>query len=228
MSRRHRGTPADLEPDAASTPEELFDANIGLADRLARRYSFGHRVDDDMRQVAQLGLLLAARRFDPELGAFVRFASVTIIGELKKYLRSNGWGVHVARSLQEDSITVTAAVDRLTTRNGSSPSVSQIGEHTGFEPERIVEALRVRDARFSSSVDALVSPPSSDHSAADAAILRVALSQLDDESRKLIGLRMERGLTQNEIGRLLGISQPQVHRRLKAALVELRRALEEG
>ncbi|MGB3735507.1 MAG: sigma-70 family RNA polymerase sigma factor [Ilumatobacter sp.] len=207
--------------------EQRFNEHVGLADRLARRYSFGTGLDDDLRQVAHLGLLLACRRFDPERGVFVRFATVTIVGELKKHLRSTGWGVRVPRSLQEDSITVAAGVDRLTARLMRSPSVGEVAEHTGFDRERVTEALRTRQARFSTSIERNEIDVAGFDDPADSAVLEQALDQLDPSERQLIELRHQQGLTQSEIGRLIEISQPQVHRRLARAEQALRELLRE-
>lgn len=215
------------EPAGSDAENELFERHLDLADRLARRFSFGAVVDDDLRQVARLGLLFACRRYDPERGAFIRFAVVTINGELKKHLRTHGWGVRVPRSLQEDSITVAAASERLTSRNGRSPTVGDVADETGFDRERVMEAVRAREARFPSSVEHAAIDVSDPADAMDAALLSHALSTLNDEQRALIEYRYRDGLTQAEIGRLIGISQPQVHRRIAEALERLRGELEE-
>lgn len=215
-------------PPASAT--QLFEDHVSLADRLARRYSFGRGVDDDLRQVAHLGLFLAAQRFDPELGFFVRFATVTIVGELKKHLRSTGWGVRVPRSLQEDSITVAAARDRLTTRLGREPTVGEVADHTGFDTERVVESIRAKEARFSTSLEQVGLDVVGETTTEGAAILSQSIDQLDAEQRHLIHLRYSEGLSQAEIGRVIGVSQPQVHRRLQRSLERLRDELgeEEG
>lgn len=212
---------------AVASEDELFEQHLSLADRLARRYSFGATVDEDLRQVARMGLLFACRRYDPDRGVFIRFAVVTITGELKKHLRSHGWGVRVPRSLQEDSITVAAASERLTGRLGRSPSVGDVADETGFDRERVMEAVRAREARFTTSVEHAGIDAADPTSSMDAALLAHALSTLDDEERALIEYRFREGLTQAEIGRLIGISQPQVHRRISAALERLRGELEE-
>lgn len=207
--------------------ERRFTDNVDLADRLARRYSFGAALDDDLRQVAHLGLLLACRRFDPERGIFVRYATVTIIDELKKHLRSRGWGVRVPRTLQEYSITVAAATERLTSRFGRFPTVGEVAEHTGFDRERDPEALRTRQARFSSSVEANEIDVAGLEDPEMSAMLEQALYGLDPDRRRLIELRHHEGLTQSEIGKLIQISQPQVHRRLSQAEATLRNELQE-
>lgn len=229
MIRERPTAMSDSSDDAWSqtaTEDELFERHIPLADRLARRYSFGAGIDDDLRQVARLGLLFACRRYQPERGVFVRFAVVTINGELKKHLRSHGWGVRVPRSLQEDSITVASATERLTAQLGRSPSVGDVAEATGFDRERVMEAVRAREARFTTSVEHAGIDTPDLGSSMDAALVAHAVSTLDEEERALIEYRYRDGLTQSEIGRLIGISQPQVHRRLAAALDRLRAELE--
>ena len=234
MSRADRdddvGAPVGMRTaEGAHDPEvdRRVEEHLSLADRLARRYSHGGVLDDDLRQVARLGLLLASRRFDPELGHFVRFATVTIVGELKKHLRSHGWAVRVPRALQEDSITVAAATDRLTSSLGRPPSIGEVAEVVGFQRERVADAVRVREARFGASGEHLEETVLGGSDPAESAVLGDALSHLDEGERTLLAYRFRDGLTQSEIGELLGISQPQVHRRLAAAVGRLRFELEE-
>ena len=208
-------------------PSELFDRHVALAERRARRYSFGRGIDDDLRQVALLGLHLATQRFDPDLGHFAPFASVTIDGELKKHLRNTGWRVRVPRSRQEDAITVNAADERLTARLARTPTVGEIAQHTGFDHDRVVEARRARRARFAEALDDVDAPPASATSLEDAAIMSVTLDQLEHTQRRLIRLRYTEGLDRTTIARRVGMSCTQVDRRLKRALSVLRRQLEE-
>jgi len=78
--------------------------------RRSRRASPAHgdRQDgDDLEQVAAIGLLEAIDRFDPDRGvSFSTIALPTILGELKRYLRDNGWSVRVPRAIQELALRV--------------------------------------------------------------------------------------------------------------------------
>lgn len=203
-------------------PEFLFEQHLGLADALARRFGTGRDKSEDLRQVARTGLLLAARRFDPDRGGFSGYAAVTIIGELKKHLRSNGWAVHVPRGLQEDSITVGTAAENLTARLARSPSIDEIADHTGFTTDRVLDALRARDARFGEGDGAIDGVRIQGNDPADTAIVAEAVDSLDTQDRELIGLRFSEDLSQSEIARRIGISQPQVHRRLTDVIDRLR------
>ena len=56
--------------------------------------------------------------------------------------------------------------------------------------------------------------------------LAVEAAALDDRERRVLHLRFERGLTQYEIGDLLGISQMQVSRIMRRALRRLLAAVQ--
>src|SRR4051794_17873522 len=90
-----------------------------LAHSLARRFIRPGMAGEDLAQVALLGLVKAADRFDPGAGVrFVSFATPTILGELRHHLRDNGWALHVPRSLQELAAQVQRAEAELGERLG--------------------------------------------------------------------------------------------------------------
>lgn len=223
----HAVTDRSVRQQAAQRPFDdadvlaRFDQHRGLAARLAARYA--HRSNkDDMGQVADLALLMASRRYDPALGAFERFAVTTIIGELKKHLRSTGWVVRVPRRLQEDALTVAAVVDRLTVTQGRSPRLSEVGSSCGLTPERVSEALRAGSARFGTQHDDerhLIDDES--ERLTRTLTVRAAVAALDDDARSLVQLIFDHGLTQREAAARLSISQSQIQRRLIKVLASL-------
>ena len=226
MSNKTRsGTTDETQPRDDAQVIARFEANRAMAARLAARYAHPSN-HDDMGQVADLALLLASRRYDPDCGPFERFAVTTIIGELKKFLRATGWVVRVPRQLQEDALAVTAAVDRLTITLGRSPRMSEVGAACGLTPERVSEALRAGSARFGA-------PHDRDHRHDDdepdrvarAVTVEAAIAQLDDDAQTLIDLIFTQGCTQREAGDRLHISQSQIQRRLAKALDRLEQPL---
>src|SRR5689334_17135632 len=117
--------------------ELLVERLLPLARRMARRYRRSDEPLDDLVQVATLGLIKAIDRFDPAREtAFSSYAVPTMLGELKRYFRDNGWAVHVPRGMQERVMQVDNAVKELSRRLGRSPSVAEVGaalrseEHT--------------------------------------------------------------------------------------------------
>lgn len=77
-------------PVRRSTPErdQLIEAHLPLARKLARRYRGRGETLDDLVQVGALGLIRASDRFDPGRGvAFGTFAARVIDGEIRRHLR---------------------------------------------------------------------------------------------------------------------------------------------
>ena len=106
--------------------EELVARLLPLARRMARRYRRSDEPLDDLVQVATLGLIKAIDRFDPAREtAFSSYAVPTMLGELKRYFRDNGWAVHVPRGMQERVMQVDNAVKDLSRKLGRSPSAGR-------------------------------------------------------------------------------------------------------
>ncbi len=82
--------------------EEIVRRFLPFARSLALRYRGGTEQIDDLVQVANLGLVQAIERFDPDRGAaFKSFAAPTILGELKRHFRDRVWNLRLPRGLQE-------------------------------------------------------------------------------------------------------------------------------
>jgi RNA polymerase sigma-B factor len=189
-------------------------------------------------QVASVGLLKALDRFDPERGvAFSSYAVPTIAGELRRYFRDRTWAVRPPRDLQERALAVEKTTTELTNRLGHSPTVRQIGQSLELEDEDVLEAMQALRAGTATSLSA---PRGSDddggdHTLADTigseeegfalAEHRVVYQQLahtlTPRERDVIELRFGADMTQEEIGKRVGVSQMQVSRVLRQALAKL-------
>lgn len=71
----------------SSLQEDLVVRHLPVARSLAARYA-GRGVEvDDLRQAARVGLVKAARRYDPEQGAFLSYAVPMATGEMRRCFR---------------------------------------------------------------------------------------------------------------------------------------------
>lgn len=74
---------------------------LPLADHIARRFEGRGEARDDLVQVARVGLVNAVNRFDVDAGSdFASYAVPTIMGEVRRHFRDNGWSVKVPRRLR--------------------------------------------------------------------------------------------------------------------------------
>ncbi|MDQ1511490.1 MAG: polymerase sigma-B factor [Actinomycetota bacterium] len=221
-----------------SLRNELIERHLGIAHHLAHRYRHRGVADEDLVQVATIGLLKSVERFDPERGSsFGAFATPTILGELRRYFRDATWALRVPRQLQERVLAVSRAVGPLTQRLGRSPSPKEIAHEADLSEEEVLEALEADGAYGTSPLDATadvgyrVDKSSMLADAADRGpeevveqrLLAASLvAQLTDRERYIVELRFARGLTQSQIADRIGVSQMHVSRLLSSALERMR------
>ena len=213
-----------------------------LARTLAARYARTQEPFEDLFQVACLGLVKAAGRYDPDRGAaFSSYALPTILGELKRHFRDKGRSIHLPRGLQELVLRVQSAEEQLSSRTGRSPTVLEIAEHLQLETESVLDALEAIAARNASSLDAPIdAEPGEDAATPHDTIgreddgyalveastsLAGAVQKLRKTDREVLELRLNHGLTQSEIAKRIGVSQMQVSRILRRATDQLRETM---
>jgi len=219
----------------AAARDELVRLFLPLAEHLARRFTGRGEPLDDLLQVASLGLVQAIDRFDPTREVqFSTFATVTIVGELKRHFRDRGWSIRVPRNLQETTLLVNRTVGELWQELGRSPTAQDVAERAHLSVDDVLEAMEAAHAYSTSSLDA---PIDADGIAmgetlgeADPAIavsedwmsIEQALRRLPAREQRILILRFFRGLTQAEIAEEIGISQMHVSRLLSRTLRMLR------
>jgi RNA polymerase sigma-B factor len=216
--------------------DRLVSENIGLARRLAHRFSHRGQPYDDLAQVASIALIKAVDRYDPERNvAFSTFATGTIIGELKRHFRDRGWAVRAPRRIQELYLELGAITESLGHQLGRSPTVAELAEAADCSEEAIMEAMEAGQGYRSASLDApgagsvslgdrLSTEDSGTAMVEERSVLEPALAALPERSQQIVKLRFIDGLTQSEIAAQIGISQMHVSRLLAASLAQLREA----
>jgi len=226
----------------AAARQELVERYLRLAQKLARRYARSSEPLEDLEQVASLGLVRAVDRFDASRGTtFSTFAVPTILGELRRHFRDRTWSLRVPRDVRDLAAAVERAADALMAELGRSPSAAELADALGRSVEDVVAA---REAALAYRCDSLDRPMRGDD-ADGAATLADRLGATDDElsraedevlldqlatavlserDRKVIRLRFQHDLLQREIAERIGVSQMQVSRILRDAVVRLQSA----
>jgi RNA polymerase sigma-B factor len=218
--------------------QRLIEKHLPLATDLARRY--GHRGEplDDLVQVARLGLIKAAARWDPSRGPVTAYAMPTIMGELRRYFRDSAWPVRAPRGLQESYREIAVVRDALLQELGREPKIDDLAHRLALDRETVVEALRGAQARVPVSLDRpLRSASRAATTHRDALVDRrddlrrcedsVALSQvsagLPTREREVVRMRFQSDMVQKDIAARLGCTQVHVSRILRGAVLEMRR-----
>jgi RNA polymerase sigma-B factor len=240
-------TRSDQSPPRTPVPypagrDELIQQYLPLARRLAKQYRYTTVSLEDLTQVAYMGLVLAADRYDPARGcSFPTYAIPTILGELRRHIRDHGWALRVPRGLQEKVLRLTSATASMNGRLGRSPSPTELAKETGLSTDEVLEAMQAMSAY---DVDSLDCPTRLEDETRDSAVAtigredpgyalvehracaRPAMSELSAIEHRIIAMRFFEDLSQSEIARRIGVSQMQVSRVLRHALDRLHRAMD--
>jgi RNA polymerase sigma-B factor len=215
---------------------QIVEAHRPLARQLARRFRGRGEPLDDLEQVAMVGVLKAVERFDLQRGVdFAAFASVTVIGELKRHLRDRTWRIRVPRGAQERGLLLGRAIEDLGHRLGRAPTVQEIAREIGCRDDDVLEAMEVNASYRNVNPDTgsgdfatgwlsrKACDPTDDYAAVDDAdLFRDLLDRLPPRQREICELRFIEELSQSEIGHRVGLSQMHVSRLLRASIEHMR------
>lgn len=206
-------------------PGIKFEDNIGLVYKAARGY-MGRGCDlEDLIQLGSIGLIKAIKRFDNSYGVcFSTYAFPLIVGEIRRFLRDDGI-IKVSRSVKENAAKGLAAREKIKKETGEEPTVSEISKACGVSYEDLVYAFEA--CSEVGSIDDEGAPlPKANTSLEDEAINKICVSQmiskLPPRERQIIVMRYMTDKTQSYIAAKLGISQVQVSRLEKKALLFMR------
>ncbi|MEB3283850.1 MAG: sigma-70 family RNA polymerase sigma factor [Candidatus Sericytochromatia bacterium] len=187
---------------------------------------------DDLAQVGAIGLLRAIDRCDPEQATnFRHYAAASITGEMRHYLRDLAPLVRAPREIIEMRPRVARGRQVLEQQTGQTARAEAIAEHCNLPVEKVHECLALESRGTPASLDderektryQLMDNRYTSFELAleDRLLLEGALRRLRGASREVIEFAFYEDLTQTEIAKILGISQMQVSRRLRAAVKEL-------
>jgi len=220
LARPRYGSPV------GETDADVLRRHSALVDRMARRIATrsGHAVSpDDLWSAGALGLLDAARRFDPARDVrFETFAEHRIRGAMIDELRRMD---HLPRRLRAQVERVAVARGRLGHSLGREPASHEVAEEVGLDAEEVEGLAALAQPQLPVKIDLPDHGATPDARLADAETQRAlaaAVSSLPERLQTLLALHYTEGLTYREIAKVLGVSQPRVCQ-LHAEAVELLR-----
>lgn len=211
--------------------ERLVSENTGLIWSIARRY-FGRGTEpDDLFQLGCVGFLKAVEGFDTAYGTqFSTYAVPKIAGEIRRFLRDDG-AVKVSRSVKERAAAIKKMRERLTGTLGREPTVSELSQALALTAEEIAAAETATSATESIQrqtgeegfcLEDVLCTDGMEDRLLEHLTLHDALSHLNEKERLVIQLRYYHSLTQQRVAELIGVSQVQVSRIEKKAILRLR------
>ncbi len=218
--------------------QELIDGNLRLVLSIIQRFTNRRENPDDLFQVGCIGLIKAIDNFNTDLDVqFSTYAVPMIIGEIRRYLRDNN-AVRVSRSMRDLAYRALRAREELSLRLLREPTVDEIAAEIKEDKkavvramEAIVEPVSIYESVYNDGgdsiyvIDQLSDSESQDNMWLEDIALKEAMKKLNEREKMIIDLRFYRGKTQMEIADFIGISQAQVSRLEKGALMRIKKEM---
>ncbi len=219
--------------------EGLIYGNLRLVLSVIQRFAGRKESIDDIFQVGCIGLIKAIDNFNTSLDVkFSTYAVPMIIGEIRRYLRDNN-SIRISRSVRDLAYRALSIREEFMKKNETEPSPEKIAEILGEDKvsvikamEAVVEPISLYEPVFNESGDSLyvidqISDTSENEEAWHERIaLHEALETLGAREKNIIKMRFYENRTQTEIASEIGISQAQVSRLEKGALLKLRKKMQ--
>ncbi|MFC7481674.1 SigB/SigF/SigG family RNA polymerase sigma factor [Luedemannella flava] len=235
----HRGSRAAGQRSAArALREQAVELALPAAHQMAARYRNRGENEDDLRQVAALGLLKAIDGWDPERGhGFSDYAIPTVLGELRRHFRDRGWAMRVPRRLKDVLLETRRVNDQLTQELGRSPDPADLATSLGLPTEAVEAALDAAESYRPRSLSVPVGDGSAELAdlmgALDPGYEQVdnlnsitdVIAALPERTRRILALRFTQDLSQAQIAAEVGLSQMHVSRILNQTIATLRDAI---
>lgn len=227
---------------SAAALDELVRRNQNLLHHILKRFAYADEPYEDLLQVANLGLIKAAQRYDPGRGVrFSTYATAIVDGELRHHLRDSlllrqpRWVKKVYAEIQGKSAELMHAL-------GRPPELSELAEALNINEAGVLEVMSLysrielhsRNEPFTTDELRASADASQVHSLRqesfalpieDRIALYDALDKLSAFQRRLIYLLFFKDLTQTEAADELGLSQKKVSRESIKALDRLKQVL---
>lgn len=213
--------------------QQVLVENAGLIWSIVRRY-YGCGVEtDDLYQLGCIGFIKAVKGFDLTYGTqFSTYAVPKIAGEIRRFLRDDG-AIKVGRTIREKGQALWSARERLQSKLGREPKLSELSEETGMTAEEIAsidlatvapESLQQETAE-GLTLESTLGTDGPEENLVEKIALREAIDTLPEREKMTILLRFFKGLTQEQTARILQVSQVQISRLEHRAVGHLREIL---
>jgi RNA polymerase primary sigma factor len=223
--------------------QELARANLRFVISVAKKYQNRGVSLTDLIQEGNVGLVTAARKFDPDQGVkFISYAVWWIRQAILASLANQGRAVRVPLNRASDLARIFREKERLKQELRREPSADELSKATDLTPELVeslqtLNAAEIRlDAPIGDSEDSQLVERFISEEAAEPEIevesrllsesISAALETLEARDAKVLrlyfGLEGEREHTLEEIGNMLGVTRERIRQLRDRALRRLR------
>lgn len=208
--------------------DEIIEKYSYIPRILARKYYNKGIENDDIYQIACVGLINAVERFDDSKGIqFSTFATPTVIGEIKRFFRDKGTFIKVPRKLYDIFTKAAKIRSAWLMEHGEEIGREQLAAELGVPVKLLDEAVAWSNSSAVSSLENLEDEENSGTGGLyhiigeeDNAFLMIEnedlvnrfMDGLKERDKEFIKYRYYKEYTQREIASTMGITQMQASR----------------
>ena len=217
---------------------DSINGNLKLVLSILRSFNKGNVNLDDLFQVGVIGLIKAIDNFDLSYGLKLStYAVPLIVGEIKRYIRDNT-AVRVSRSTKDLAYQIIKFKEKYISDYGVEPPALVISKELGIDEYLIgyaMDAMKdpasIFEPIYNDGGDTIylfdqLADTKDKNSDKDMIIsLRRALLKIKEREKDILLQRFMIGKTQMEIADEMGISQAQVSRLEKSAIINVRKLI---
>lgn len=208
--------------------DSLIDEHSGLIYKIASFYKNSASLED-LYQVGVIGLIKAFNNYEKDRDVkFSTYAFDYIRGEILSYLRKNSF-LKVSKEYYKLRKSYETARELMIKELSKVPTFTEVCLYLGVEESLMEDVLRMTDSVLSLDYENEKSDlydfiGSNDWSSTDDRILlEDLLSRIPEEDRKILEYRYFKDYTQEKTAAIMGISQIQVCRAEKRAILKLQK-----
>lgn len=159
-----------------------------------------------------------------------------ISGEIKRYIRDNN-SVRISRSIKENAYKILSYIEKYSRNNGKEPTNANIAkalELTEYEVFNALNSLKepmsifepiYNDGRDTIYLIEQIADDTKRIETDEKLSLDKALNTINERKKRIIRARYDEGKTQSEVADFLNISQAQVSRLEKNALLKIKKLI---
>ncbi len=236
----------DKQKDRTDIARKLIESNIFYVVQVAGELRSRRVPFEELLAEGVLGLVEAARRFDPGRDVkFLSYATWWIRKRMLEYINRESSAVRLTRHAREKRRALLDLEESLRRDLGREPTLDEVAREAGLDPEVVRRRKEASATVF--SLDQLERPgagetfrlavdprehPTPEQIVAERLAcrrLRRELARLPERERTILehrfGMNGREPMTFSSLGRLLGMSRERVRQIEKEALARLRRRL---
>ena len=218
--------------------EKFIQGNLRLVLSVIQRFNGRGESADDLFQVGCVGLIKAIDNFDiTQEVQFSTYGVPMIIGEIRRYLRDNN-AIRVSRSLRDIAYKALQVKERILNEENREAAMEEVAkeldiskEELSYALDAIQEPVSLYEPIYNDGADALFivdqigDEKNIDENWVENIAINESLKHLKDREKMIIKKRFFDGKTQMEVADEIGISQAQVSRLEKTALLHMKKSL---